>query len=275
MKRQDTEFFNTGTARLEFENVMVAYNGHPILDDLTFEVPHGAQVAVVGPNGAGKSTLFKALVGLLPLRKGQIRIHGLPLGQHKDCVAYIPQREEVDWRFPVTVEEVVMMGRFNNFGWLGKPGEQDHAAVQQSMDQLGITKLAKRSIGELSGGQQQRVFLARALAQEPHILLMDEPFTGVDVATQEATLALLDDLRTRSVTVMVSTHDLSMAAERFERILLLKRRLIGYGAREQVFTRENIGAAFGKQALILDNIVVVDHCCPDDEHEHTHGEEQA
>lgn len=275
MKRQDIEFFNTGTARLEFENVMVAYNGHPILDDLTFEVPHGAQVAVVGPNGAGKSTLFKALVGLLPLRKGQIRIHGLPLGQHKDCVAYIPQREEVDWRFPVTVEEVVMMGRFNNFGWLGKPGEQDHAAVQQSMDQLGITKLAKRSIGELSGGQQQRVFLARALAQEPHILLMDEPFTGVDVATQEATLALLDDLRTRSVTVMVSTHDLSMAAERFERILLLKRRLIGYGAREQVFTRENIGAAFGKQALILDNIVVVDHCCPDDEHEHTHGEEQA
>jgi len=275
MTRRDTEFLDPGTARLEFENVMVAYNGHPILDDLSFEVPHGAQVAVVGPNGAGKSTLFKALVGLLPLRKGQIRIHGLPIGQHKDCVAYIPQREEVDWRFPVTVEEVVMMGRFNNFGWLGKPAGEDHAAVLQSMDQLGITKLAKRSIGELSGGQQQRVFLARALAQEPHILLMDEPFTGVDVATQEATLALLDDLRTRSVTVMVSTHDLNMAAERFERILLLKRRLIAYGTREQVFTRENIGAAFGKQALILDNIVVVDHCCPDDEHEHSHGEEQA
>jgi len=275
MPRRDIEFLNAGTARLEFENVMVAYNGHPILDDLSFEVPHGAQVAVVGPNGAGKSTLFKALVGLLPLRKGQIRIHGLPLGQHKDCVAYIPQREEVDWRFPVTVEEVVMMGRFNNFGWLGKPASEDHAAVLQSMDQLGITKLAKRSIGELSGGQQQRVFLARALAQEPHILLMDEPFTGVDVATQEATLALLDDLRTRSVTVMVSTHDLNMAAERFERILLLKRRLIAYGAREQVFTRDNIGAAFGKQALILDNIVVVDHCCPDDEHEHPHGEEEA
>ena len=275
MSRRDIEFLNAGTARLEFENVMVAYNGHPILDDLSFEVPHGAQVAVVGPNGAGKSTLFKALVGLLPLRKGQIRIHGLPLGQHKDCVAYIPQREEVDWRFPVTVEEVVMMGRFNNFGWLGKPASEDHAAVLQSMDQLGITKLAKRSIGELSGGQQQRVFLARALAQEPHILLMDEPFTGVDVATQEATLALLDDLRTRSVTVMVSTHDLNMAAERFERILLLKRRLIAYGAREQVFTRDNIGAAFGKQALILDNIVVVDHCCPDDEHEHPHGEEEA
>lgn len=275
MKHQDQEILKAEPARLELDNVMVAYNGHPILEDLSFEVPHGAQVALVGPNGAGKSTLFKALVGLLPLRKGQIRIHGLPLGQHKDCVAYIPQREEVDWRFPVTVEEVVMMGRFNDFGWLGKPGEEDRAVVQQSMAQLGVTKLAKRSIGELSGGQQQRVFLARAVAQQPHILLMDEPFTGVDVSTQEATLNLLDDLRARGVTVIVSTHDLTMAAERFESILLLKRRLIAYGTREQVFTRENIAAAFGKQALILDNIVVVDHCCPGNEHEHSHTEETA
>lgn len=273
MKQRVFEIINNEPARLELENVVVAYNGRPILDDVSFEVPHGTQVAVVGPNGAGKSTLFKALVGLLPLRKGQIRIHGLPLGQHKDCVAYIPQREEVDWRFPVTVEEVVMMGRFNHVGWLGKPGEADRAAVQQSLDQMGIARLAKYSIGELSGGQQQRVFLARALAQEPHILLMDEPFTGVDVSTQEATLQLLDDLRARDVTVMVSTHDLTMAAERFERILLLKRRLIAYGTRGQVFTPENIGAAFGRQALIMDNIVVVDHCCPGDEHEHGHDEE--
>lgn len=262
-------------ARLELENVVVAYETHTILEDLSFSVPHGAQVAVVGPNGAGKSTLFKALVGLLPLRKGQIRIHGLPLGQHKDCVAYIPQREEVDWHFPVIVEEVVMMGRFNDYGWFGKPGEKDHAVVAQCMRQMGISKLAKRSISELSGGQQQRVFLARALAQEPHILLMDEPFTGVDVSTQEATLALLDDLHTRGVTVLVSTHDLNMAAERFERILLLKHRLIAYGSREQVFTSENISAAFGKQALFLDNIIVVDHCCPPDEHEHAHNEEAA
>ncbi len=275
MKQPDIDLIKKEPARLELENIVVAYNGHPILDDVSFEVPHGAQVAVVGPNGAGKSTLFKALVGLLPLRKGQIRIHGLPLGQHKDCVAYIPQREEVDWHFPVTVEDVVMMGRFNSFGWLGKPGEADHAVVQQCMNQLGIARLAKRSIGELSGGQQQRVFLARALAQEPHILLMDEPFTGVDVSTQEATLNLLEDLRARGVTVLVSTHDLNMAAERFERILLLKRHLIAYGPREQVFTRDNISAAFGKQALILDNLVIVDHCCPGDEHEHAHGEEAA
>ena len=273
MKSKAHELIGTEPARLDLENVVVAFNGHAILDNVSFEVPHGAQVAVVGPNGAGKTTLFKALVGLLPLRRGQIRIHGLPLGQHKDCVAYIPQREEVDWRFPVTVEEVVMMGRFNDFGWLGKPSPQDREAVLRSMAQLGITKLARRSIGELSGGQQQRVFLARAVAQEPHILLMDEPFTGVDVSTQEATLDLLDELRSRGVTVMVSTHDLNMAAERFERILLLKRRLIAYGTREQVFTREHIAAAFGKQALILDNIVVVDHCCPGDEHDHIHTEE--
>lgn len=262
-------------AQLELENIVVAYNGHPILEELSFVVPHGAQVAVVGPNGAGKSTLFKALVGLLPLRKGQIFIHGLPLGQHKDCVAYVPQREEVDWHFPVIVEEVVMMGRFNDYGWFGKPSEEDHEAVSRSMAQMGISKLARRSISELSGGQQQRVFLARALAQEPHILLMDEPFTGVDVSTQEATLDLLDELHKRNVTVLVSTHDLNMAAERFERILLLKRRLIAYGPRQQVFTSENISTAFGKQALFLDNIVVVDHCCPPDEHEHAHNEEAA
>lgn len=262
-------------AQLELKNIVVAYNGHPILEELSFVVPHGAQVAVVGPNGAGKSTLFKALVGLLPLRKGQIFIHGLPLGQHKDCVAYVPQREEVDWHFPVIVEEVVMMGRFNDYGWFGKPSEEDHEAVSRSMAQMGISKLARRSISELSGGQQQRVFLARALAQEPHILLMDEPFTGVDVSTQEATLDLLDELHKRNVTVLVSTHDLNMAAERFERILLLKRRLIAYGPRQQVFTSENISTAFGKQALFLDNIVVVDHCCPPDEHEHAHNEEAA
>lgn len=273
MKKNSDRLIQNEPARLDIENVVVAYDNHTILDHLTFDVPHGAQVAVVGPNGAGKSTLFKALVGLIPLREGQIHIHGLPLGQHKDCVAYIPQREEVDWRFPVIVEDVVMMGRFNDYGWFGKPSQADHEAVSRSMAQMGISKLANRSIGELSGGQQQRVFLARALAQEPHILLMDEPFTGVDVSTQEATLELLQDLHARGVTVLVSTHDLNMAAERFERILMLKRRLIAYGPREQVFTPPNIAAAFGKQALVMDNLVVVDHCCPGDEHDHVHEEE--
>ncbi len=146
-------------------------------------------------------------------------VHGEPLGSHKDCVAYVPQREEVDWRFPVNVADVVMMGRFGRQGWLSRPSKADRAAVAEGLARLGIADLARRSIGELSGGQQQRVFLARALAQEPHILLMDEPFTGVDVTTQEAVMDVLDQLRGQGVTVMVSTHDLNMAAQRFDQVL--------------------------------------------------------
>ncbi len=255
----------TEPARLEFDHVTVSYNSHPALDDVSFEVSHGAQVAVVGPNGAGKSTLFKALVGLLPLRQGTICIHGQALGQHKDCVAYIPQREEVDWRFPVSVQDVVMMGRFGKVGWLTRPTARDQAIVRRSLEQMGIQKLASQPIGDLSGGQQQRVFLARALAQEPHILLMDEPFTAVDAATQEATLQLLQDLKKQQVTVLVSTHDLPMASERFEKVLLLNHKLVAYGAPEEVFVSANISAAFGHQVLYMDGAVIVDECCAPDE----------
>lgn len=248
--------------RLSLENVTAGYNGQPVLQDLTFHVPHGGQVAVVGPNGAGKSTLFKVLVGLLPLWNGQILIHGQPLGLHKDCVAYVPQRSEVDWRFPVTTIEVVMMGRYRRQGWLGRPSRQDYSAVQYAMEQMGIAALARHPIGELSGGQQQRVFLARALAQEPHIMLMDEPFTGVDAATQETTLELLEELKARQVTVLVSTHDLNMAAQRFEHVLLLNRVLIAYGPASQVLSPERIQKAFSGRVLFMGNMAVVDECCP-------------
>jgi len=250
-------------ARLEFENVTVAYNGRAALSDVTFQVPHGARVAVVGPNGAGKSTLFKTMVGLLPLRAGRVLIHCQPLGHHADCVAYVPQREEVDWRFPVTVADVVMMGRYGRRRWLKRVDAHDHEIVARSLEQMGITPLARRPISELSGGQQQRVFLARALAQEPHILLMDEPFTGVDAATQDATLALLDQLQTREVTIMISTHDLNLAAARFELVVLLNRRLLAYGPAKEIFTPQVLAEAFGSQALVLpEGTVVVDHCCP-------------
>jgi manganese/iron transport system ATP-binding protein len=253
-------------ARLEFENVSVSYNGTPALQDITFQVPHGARVAVVGPNGAGKSTLFKAMVGLLPVRTGRVLIHGLPLNAHHDCIAYVPQRSEMDFRFPVTVADVVMMGRYRRMGWFSRPRPVDRAAVERSLNQMGIPELANRPIGELSGGQQQRVFLARALAQEPHILLMDEPFTGVDAATQEATLELLDDLRTRQVTVMVSTHDLNMAAERFEWVLLLNHRLISFGAPAEALSHAAIQQAFGSHVLVLEQgAVVVDDCCGKEE----------
>jgi len=249
-------------ARLDIEDAGIAYNGALVLSDLTFQVPHGAQVAVVGPNGAGKSTLFKALVGLLPLQQGRILVHGRPLGSHKDCVAYVPQRGEVDWSFPVTVADVVMMGRFGRQGWLGRASRQDREAVAAALDHMGITDLARRPIGDLSGGQQQRVFLARALAQEPHILLMDEPFTGVDITTQEAVLRLLDDLRSEGLTVLVSTHDLALAMQRFDLVLLLNQRLVAYGPPAAVFTPEHVSQAFGGQALLLGGMVVVDQCCP-------------
>ncbi len=248
--------------RLEVENISVAYGDKTVLQNLSFQVPHGARIAVVGPNGAGKSTLFKALVGLLPLQSGQIVIHGKTLGHHKDCVAYIPQREEVDWRFPVTVNDVVMMGRFNTRGWFARPNRDDREVVKRSLEEMKISELSYVSISDLSGGQQQRVFLARAIAQEPHILLMDEPFNGVDVTTQEATINLLDHLRARQVTAIISTHDLNLAATRFETVLLINKTLVAYGPAQEVLTQENLLKAFGSSLLIMENgSMLVDECC--------------
>lgn len=255
-------------AHLQVKQLDVAYNNSPTLalEKVSFEVPQGTRVAVVGPNGAGKSTLFKALVGLMPMERGEIFIHDVPFGSHQECVAYVPQREEVDWRFPVNVQDVVMMGRYGALGWLKRPGKQDREIVQRALMQMNITNLAQRSVGELSGGQQQRVFLARALAQEPHILLMDEPFTGVDVTTQEATLELLNQQQAQGVTLIVSTHDLNLAATRFDRVLLLNHLVIAYGTPQQVFTTENLLRAFGAQAMFVEGKMIVDECCPPDEH---------
>jgi ABC-type Mn2+/Zn2+ transport system ATPase subunit len=250
------------TDLLELRAVSVFYGDRAALESVTLSVPHGAQVAVVGPNGAGKSTLFKAMVGLAPVSSGEMLIHGRPPSEYRDPVAYVPQREEVDWRFPVTVFDVVAMGRYGRRGWLRRLSAADREAVYQSLERLGIGDLARRPIGELSGGQQQRVFLARALAQEPHVLLLDEPFTGVDMATKEATLDLLSSLRVRSVTVLVSTHDLDLASERFDQVVLLNGRLISAGSPREVFTQEHLQAAFGGQMMVVDGkAIVVDQCC--------------
>ncbi|MCE5253721.1 MAG: metal ABC transporter ATP-binding protein [Actinomycetia bacterium] len=250
------------TDLLELRNVSVFYGARAALDSVTFSVPHGGQVAVVGPNGAGKSTLFKAMVGLAPLRSGEILIHGRPPGEYRDPIAYVPQREEVDWRFPVTVFDVVGMGRYRRGRWLKRLSAIDRAVVHRSLDLMGIADLAERPIGELSGGQQQRVFLARALAQEPHVLLLDEPFTGVDIATREATLELLGGLKARAVTALVSTHDLDLASGRFEQVVLLNRRLISAGRPAEVFTEQHLQAAFGGQMVVVNGrAIVVDQCC--------------
>lgn len=256
------------SGNIEALGLSVGYPGITILDQVNFKILQGERVAVVGPNGAGKSTLFKALVGLIPIQNGKVLIHGRPLGFHKNCIAYIPQRGEVDWRFPVTVRDVVQMGRFGKVGWMRNLSKKDHDVVEECLHQLRIEQLAKLPIGELSGGQQQRVFLARALAQEPHILLMDEPFTGIDVTTTEVIFTLFEQLRSRRVTLLVSTHDLGMAATRFDRVMLLKRRLIAYGPANEVFTSPAIAEAFGGQVLYTDEVLVMDHCCPEDDHYH-------
>jgi len=251
--------------QIEFTDVSVYYQDKPALQHVSLQIPQGTQVAVVGPNGAGKSTLFKVLVGLLPLRQGKITIHGLSLNAHKDCVAYLPQHEEVDWRFPVTVRDVVMMGRLGHQGWLKMTSSQDKEIVRQCMGKMNVLDLSERPIGDLSGGQQQRVFLARALAQEPHILLMDEPFTGVDLVTQEITLELLKELKTRNVTVMVSTHDLNMAKQYFESVLVINKELVAYGDAAHVFSKETILKAFGTHLLTMNDLILVDDCCSHDE----------
>lgn len=251
-------------ARLEVDNISAGYNHVAALRDVSMQVPHGARVAVVGPNGSGKSTLFKALAGLLPLTTGYIHIHGEPLGAHRDCVAYVPQREEVDWRFPVTSLDVVLMGRYGQRGWIRRLRKEDREIARRCLGRMGMSEFADRAIADLSGGQQQRVFLARALAQEPHILLMDEPFNGVDVGTRETILNLLDELTRQRVTALVSTHDLNMAATRFDLVALLNVRLIAFGPPKEVFTPQHVANAFGGQALFVEGGVVVDQCCPGD-----------
>jgi ABC-type Mn2+/Zn2+ transport system ATPase subunit len=259
-------------ACLTAQGVTVQYGSRRVLEDVTLTVPQGGQVAIVGPNGAGKSTFFKSVVGLVPLTGGSVGLHGGELEQRREPIAYVPQREEIDWRFPVTVADVVLMGRYGRLGWLRRPRATDREVAARCLDELGIAHLARRPIGELSGGQQQRVFLARALAQEPHVLLLDEPFTGVDATGKEALLALLAGLRARDITVLVSTHDMVTASTRFALVALLNRRLVAYGPPAAVFTHEHIAEAFGPQALFLGDAVVVDQCCdgPADGPAHVH-----
>ena len=249
-------------ACLLLEDVTVAYDGRAALEGVTMSVPHGAQVAIVGPNGAGKSTLFKALVGLLPVRSGThapaATARRASTGtRSRTCPS--ARRSTGASRSRCTTSS--MMGRYGRLGWFRRPGAADREVVARCLDELGIAELERRAIGELSGGQQQRVFLARALAQEPHVLLLDEPFTGVDVGAREALLTLLDKLRGRGITVLVSTHDMETAAQRFELTALLNRRLIAYGEPATVFTQEHLSEAFGGQALFLGGMVVIDQCC--------------
>ncbi len=235
---------------ITLEHVTVSYNGRTAREDVTASFCCGDRIAVVGPNGAGKSTLFKAITGLQPIDAGHICLHGErpdPRGR----LAYVPQREAIDWSFPVTVRDVVMMGRYGRLGWFRRPGPHDWEVVERSLAQVGMADYSRVQIGELSGGQQQRVFLARALAQEADLLLLDEPFNAVDLSTQQATFDLLDKLRDEGKTVIAATHDLATVSEHFDGVLLLNRRVIALGPTTEVFTPQLLSEAYGGQLAMI------------------------
>jgi manganese/iron transport system ATP-binding protein len=222
-------------------------NGHTALWDASFEVPRGTVTALVGVNGAGKSTLFKAIMGFVPVAKGEISLLDKPVRQalRENLVAYVPQAEEVDWAFPVLVEDVVMMGRYGHMGWMRRPGAADRAAVDAALDRVNMRAYRHRQIGELSGGQRKRVFLARALAQDGQVILLDEPFTGVDVKTEGQIVALLKELRDEGRVMLVSTHNLGSVPEFCDRTILVKGTVLAHGPTEEVFTPANLEEAFG------------------------------
>ena len=235
-------------AGLRVENITVTYrNGHTALRGASFGLPTGTIAALVGVNGSGKSTLFKAIMGFVPVTAGSVSILGMSVRDalRANIVAYVPQAEEVDWDFPVLVEDVVMMGRYGHMNMLRIPRDADRRMVDQAMGRVGMLDYRKRQIGELSGGQRKRVFLARALAQEGRVILLDEPFTGVDVQTEDAIIALLREMRDEGRVILVSTHNLGSVPEFCDRVVMVKGTVLASGPTPTVFTRENLEAAFG------------------------------
>jgi len=236
------------TSGIESKGLTVVYrNGNRAVEDASFSIPQATICALVGINGSGKSTLFKALMGFTSISAGSVFILGEPAGKKliRNTVAYVPQTEEVDWNFPVLVEDVVMMGRFGHMNWMRRPSKIDHEKVDEALQRVSMLDYRKRQIGELSGGQKKRVFLARALAQEGKVILLDEPFTGVDVNSEDAIVELLRDLRQDGHVILVSTHNLGTVPQFCDQVVLINKTVLDYGETETVFTTENLQRAFG------------------------------
>jgi ABC-type Mn2+/Zn2+ transport system ATPase subunit len=256
---------------LDVQHLSVTYDGHEALANINFHLHAGERVAVVGPNGAGKSTLFKVVAGILPATSGEVKISGYSPRGHI-CIAYVPQRNQVDWRFPASVADVVMMGRIGQVGFFRWPRRTDWDTVHAALKAVDMDVMANRQIGELSGGQQQRTFLARAMAQEAELVLMDEPLNGLDTPSQEAILSLLETLRSQKITVMVATHDLGQAASHFDRVMLLNHKMIRFGPPQDVLTSDNLLRAYGGHAQLIQGAdgtaTLADTCCDgEDEHD--------
>jgi len=243
---------NAQVPAIAVHDLTLAYQDKAVLWDIDIEIPQGVLVAIVGPNGAGKTTLLKAILGLLKPASGQVHILGLPYKQQQLAVGYVPQRTSVDWDFPTTVRDVVMMGRYGQMGWFGRPSEDDKSRVDAALEQVSMTEFSDRHISALSGGQQQRVFLARALVQDAMIYLMDEPFVGVDVATEKAIVTVLQELRNAGKTLLVVHHDLQTLANYFDWALLLNVRQIALGPVKEVITDANLRAAYGGRSAFFE-----------------------
>ncbi|MGO1537860.1 MAG: metal ABC transporter ATP-binding protein [Leucobacter sp.] len=234
----------TSTLACSTDQLSVAYGDELVLRAVNLRVPPGVVMGIVGPNGAGKSTLLKAILGLVKPLTGSVHVYGRPLAESRDRVGYMPQSTSVDWDFPTTVLDIVMMGTYGTLGWLRRPGKAERGRALAALEQTGLAELAPRQIGELSGGQRQRVFLARALVQAPDIYVMDEPFQGVDAKSQQAIVAVLHELRARGKTVIIVHHDLATVQDYCDHVTLLNRRIVASGAVDEVFTRDNIRATY-------------------------------
>ncbi|MHC4817922.1 MAG: metal ABC transporter ATP-binding protein [Planctomycetota bacterium] len=237
---------------LEFHDLTVAYHIRPVLWDVDLAVPEGRLAAIIGPNGAGKSTLLKAALDLVPLASGYVRVFQRPYREVRRRVAYVPQRESVDWDFPASVADVVLMGRYGKAGWFRRPSRKDRRLAHEALERVGMAEYADRQISRLSGGQQQRTFLARALAQDADLYVMDEPFAGVDAVTERAIVALLRELRDQGRTVLCVQHDLQTVPEYFDWVALLNMRLVACGAIAETFTHENLHRTYGGHSAILE-----------------------
>lgn len=229
----------------------VAYHRKPVLWDIDLDIPEGKLVGIIGPNGAGKSTLIKASLDLIPRASGQVNIYGKPYQKQRHLVAYVPQRESVDWDFPVSALDVVTMGLYGQLGWFKRVGKKEREKARDALDRVGMAGYADRQISQLSGGQQQRVFLARALVQDATLYFMDEPFAGVDAATEKAIITLLSALREDGKTVLVVHHDLQTIPEYFDYLLMLNMRVVAVGPTEEVFTEENLRKTYGGRLTML------------------------
>jgi manganese/zinc/iron transport system ATP- binding protein len=242
-----------GFGPISVENLTIAYRQKPVLQEIDFNAPEGKLIGIVGPNGAGKSTLIKGILGLIPKASGKVQIYGKTYKTQRKLVGYVPQRESVDWDFPTNALDVVLMGRYGHIGWFRRPGAKDREIAMECLNKVGMADYAERQISQLSGGQQQRVFLARALAQDATVYFMDEPFVGVDAATEKAIITLLNELKAQGKTVMVVHHDLQTVEEYFDWVLLLNLRKIAMGPTRDVFTIENLQKTYGGRLTFLES----------------------